>query len=130
MEFRYSLQPGNELSRESSWKVPPTDDARLTVVDGVGGDEYLRYVRMIDWMYQEVYYGQRLISIYGAPLKVMFSGGEEGWGRGSLIERGKRPIVWAVDELASGLVNTEACQQMFAPQIEPDVSDLWERERG
>jgi len=35
-----------------------------------------------------------------------------------------------VDKLASGLVNTEACQQMFAPQIESNVSDFWERERG
>ena len=32
-------------------------------------------------------------------------------------------------KLASGLVNTEACQQALAPQIRPDVFDRWERER-
>jgi len=85
---------------------------------------------MINWVYQEMNYSQGLVSIDGTPLKVVFSSGEEGGCRGSLIERGKRLIVWAVDELASGLVNTEACQQAFAPQIESNVSDLWERERG
>jgi len=123
-------RPQCELSGESGWKIPPANDARLTIVDGMRGDEHLRYIRMINWVYQEVNYSQRLVSIYRTPLKVVLCSGEERWGRGSLIERGKRPIVWAVDELASGLVNTEACQKMFAPQIESNLSDLWERERG
>jgi len=45
------LQPGNEETRESGWKVPPADDARLTMVDGVRGDENLRDVGMDGWMY-------------------------------------------------------------------------------
>jgi len=48
------LQPGNEETRESGWKVPPTDDTRdtrLTVVDGMRGDENLRDVSMDGWMY-------------------------------------------------------------------------------
>jgi len=35
-----------------------------------------------------------------------------------------------VHELASGLVNTEACQQALTPQIRPYVFDWREWERG
>jgi len=35
-----------------------------------------------------------------------------------------------VHELASGLVNTEACQQALTPQIRSYVFDRRERERG
>jgi len=85
MKFRNSLQPGNELSGKSGWKVPPTDDARLTVIDGVRGNEHLRYFCMVGRVYYESDDGQRLISINGSPLKVVFGGREEGWGRSSLI---------------------------------------------
>jgi len=51
MKFRYSLQPGNELSGESSWKVLPANNTRLTVVDWVRGDEDLGDVGMVGWVH-------------------------------------------------------------------------------
>jgi len=56
VEFRDFLQPHDKLSRECGWKIPPGDNARLTIVDGVMSDEDLGYIHMICWMYQKVNY--------------------------------------------------------------------------
>jgi len=79
------LQPGNELSRESGWKIPPTDDARLTMINWVGNDVYQGNITMIGGVDYESDDGEGLVSIDGLPLKMMFGSGEKGWGRGSLI---------------------------------------------
>ena len=73
------------MLRKSGWKVPPTDDARLTLVEGVLADKYLRYVGMISEVDYKCNNSQGFMSIDESPLKVMLSRGEEGWGGGSLI---------------------------------------------